>query len=196
MKTVRILGTSRNLGVMPRTPAGTDVWVANSRRSYNKLLPRVISEGEWTRWFNLHSRAHMDETYPRDVAWWKQLDGSKPFYHQRLQVDLPGSKVFPRDAIQAFFPESPRYFSCSICWMLALAIMEGFERVEFWGVRLSDHKNTPTYAFERPCFFYWVEKARSRGITVIYPDEVGAGEPGDPATYTGPLYGFETKPEL
>jgi hypothetical protein len=205
MKTVRILGSANNLGEMPRTPTVPDsdghiveVWAVNDKSAISKHLSRIEEEGEWTRWFNLHSRQHMDASYPRDIAFRKQQDGSKPFYTQLFQPDLPGSIEFPRKQIQAAFPEAANYFSCSICWLIALAILEGFERIEFWGVRLSDRKKTKTYHFERPCFFYWVQKARDHGIDVWYQKEVEEipFEPGDPTTYDGPLYGYDTKSEV
>ena len=77
--------------------------------------------------------------------------------------------------------------------------MEGFERIELWGFALRDkpHKPHNCYKFERPCFFYWVKQARDRGIEVTYQKEVEKipFEPGDPATYDGPLYGYSTTPD-
>jgi hypothetical protein len=90
--------------------------------------------------------------------------------------------------LQVYFGH--RYFTFSAAWLIAFAIYEGFKRIELWGFMLSQRK--PLYARERPCFFYWVEEARRRGIEVVYPAEVGEGEAGDPFEYTGPLYGYET----
>ena len=90
-----------------------------------------------------------------------------------------------------------RYFTCTVTWLIALAIMEDFDRIELWGFQLVD-KRSGNHAFERPAFFYWVDQARKRGIEVTYQREIDAIPfvVGDPATYSGPLYGYETKPEL
>jgi hypothetical protein len=198
MATVRILGLAPNIQDMPPFQPGVEVWACNNPYTYRKLLPSLIKEDHWTRWFNLHSRMHMQETYPAGYFWYTQQ--SKPIYTQRHQPDIPGCITFPGKAIQEAFPlpdgTPTRYFTCSVCWLIAFAILEGFTHIELWGFELRD-KRAGRHAFERPCFFYWVQQARDRGIDVMFPPEVAAlpFEPGDPTTYTGPLYGYETKPE-
>lgn len=74
---------------------------------------------------------------------------------------------------------------------------EGFQRIEYWGFRLNATK--PAYTWERPCFFYWVKRARDAGVEVFIPpelDQTKDTEPGDPEKYKGPLYGYETRPEV
>lgn len=180
---------------MPPAPPGTEVWLANWHKAYNQRLPRVLNE--WTRYFNLHSRQHMNVTYPSGVEWYQSHDGSRPIYFQKHQPDIPGSTVFPRQDLKAFFGHE--YFTFSGAWMIALAIFLGFERIELWGFELRDKpdRGHECYKFERPCFFYWVEEARRRGIEVTYQPEVDQWpfEPGDPLTYAGPVYGYDTKPE-
>lgn len=202
MKTVKILGTAPNLAdTYYDTPVkgdGIEVWAANERRGILKRCSSVIYQDEWTRWFNLHSRAHMDVAYPPTVAWYKLVD--RPVYLQLKNPDIPASVEFPRKQIQNFFAingEPNRYFTCSVCWLIAFAIMEGFEKIELHGFMLSDRKPNDAYLFERPCFFYWVQEARNRGIEVWYPEAVEQLPfiPGDPSEYTGPLYGYDTKPD-
>ena|SRR3990167_2402419 len=199
-KTVRILGMSTNLGEMPPSPKGVEVWPSNDPRGYRIRHPRVLVTDEWTRWFNLHSRSHMQVTYPAGLDWYKCLDGSRPIYTQKFWSDIPGCTEFPRQLIQETFATSKgpnRYFTCSVCWLVAFAILEGFERIELWGFQLSYRKPNEAYKFERPCFFYWVQEARNRGIEVWYQKEIESlpYEPGDAESYEGTLYGFETKPE-
>ena len=125
-------------------------------------------------------------------------------YFQKPQPDVPCSVAFPRTVIQAAFATAKgpnRYFTCSVCWMIALAILEGFERIELWGFELRDTKPGSVFAFERPCFAYWVQQARERGVDVFYQEAItrlyehGKMVPGDPDAYTGLLYGYATKPE-
>lgn len=196
-RTVRILGTAPNLDQMPPTSGGIELWPSNDPRTYRKYGNHPDILDNWTRWFNLHSRHHMEITYPRGFKWYLAQDGTKPFYTQKFWPDIPGCTVFPRDLIQEAFPTSPNYFTCSVCWLIALAIVEGFERVELWGFLLKDFKRGEFYSYERPCFFYWVQQAKDRGIEVILQKEIQELPfiMGDPATYVGPLYGYETKPE-
>lgn len=196
MKTVRILGMAPNLRNTPPSPSGIEVWLCNNPKGYNQNLRCVLVE--WTRYFNLHSRRHMKSKYPANGYRYYQEEGAKGrlIVLQEAQPDIPGSIAFPRETLQEFFKTSDkpqRYFTCSVAWFIALAIYEGFERIELWGFELRPTK--ALYYIERPCFFYWVERARRFGVHVILPPELDTtkdAEPGDPNAYEGPLYGFET----
>lgn len=199
MKTALILGTAQNLREIPQTlPHGTEVWMANADRNYQLRCPRTL--GMWTRWFNLHSKEWMNSVYPASYQYLQLKADGRPVYFQKVQADCPTSITFPRSQIQQRFATSDgpnRYFTCTACWLIALAIFEGFERIELWGFGLSAGK----YAPERPCVAYWIAHARSMGIEVFYQEILaqlyadGLMVPGNPDTYDGPLYGFETKPE-
>lgn len=200
MKTVRIYGMASNLAEAPPVDpsAGIEVWACNDPlRAYNKYRPHTREE--FTRWVNVHSKRHMltepakaggmtARPYPRGYVWYGQQ--TKPIYLQEVQADVPASQRFPKDEIIAFFGH--RYFTFSGAWMIAWAIVEGFKRIELYGFQLSKRK--PLYAIERPCFAYWIEEARRRGVEIVYPGIIGSieGEAGDPSTYDGPLYGYET----
>lgn len=187
MKTVRIYGMAPNLVEAPPVPMSTDVWCCNNpRRAYRKYRPQALQE--WTRWFNLHSLRHMQTAYPRGYAWFAEQATGKPIMLQASQPDVPDSQAFPRDAVMAHF--GTRYFTFTGAWQIALALYEHFERIELYGFRMSTRK--PMYARERPCFFHWVNVARALGCDLRYPADVGTGDAGDAAAYTGPLYGYET----
>lgn len=198
-KTVYICGTARNLALMPEPKPGIEVWASNCARGTIMRNARIIEKSEWTRWFNIHSTKHMRETYPKWHDWYKQQ--VKPIYLRDVDPQIPASVRFPREEVQNYFggPQmgSPgRYFTFTAAWLTGLAIMEGFERIEYHGFALRDKpaRTHDCYRFERPCFWYWVKQARDRGIEVTYPKEVHAipFKPGDPVTYTGLLYGYET----
>lgn len=155
---------------------------------------------EWTRWFNFHSKQHMLGTYPSAYSYYQTKAEGRPIYLLKTQPDVATSVAFPREKVQAAFATAKgpnRYFTCTVCWLIAFAILEGFERIELWGFELRDTKPGSTFRWERPCFFYWVKQARDRGVEVVYQEAVQRlpFEPGDPDTYDGLLYGYETKPE-
>lgn len=204
MKTVRILGTARNSRALPADlPPDCELWLANNPTTIKVRCPRAL--GMWTRWFNLHSRKHMEGTYPAGFHMYKTAANGRPIYLLKAQPDIPTSVAFPREQIQEFFKtpsgKPNRYFTCSVCWLIAFAVMEGFERIELWGFELRDTKPGQAYAHERPCVAYWIDQAHTRGVQIAYQDELrklyeaGKMVPGDPDTYTGPLYGYSTKPE-
>lgn len=201
LKTVRICGTAQNARELPpHSETGVEVWVANNPTVILLRCPQAMKI--WTRWFNLHSKSHIISTYPS--GWHYYRTSGRPIYLQKIDTDTPTSIAFPREAIQNTFATKRgpnRYFTCSVCWMLALAIYEGFERIELWGFELRDTKPNSAFAWERPCFAYWVKQAQDHNIKVIWQPAIeklyqdGKLIPGDPDTYDGPLYGYSTKPE-
>ena len=161
------------------------------------MLRRPRSMDEWTRWFNLHSRAHILGTYPSGYHYYQTKAAGRPIYLLKAQPDIPTSIAFPYERIQKAFPAAKRYFTCTVCWLIAFAVVEGFKHIELWGFELRDTKPGSAFALERPCFFYWIKQARERGVEVVYQEAIKTlpFELGDPDTYDGPLYGYDTRPE-
>lgn len=190
-KVVQILGVAPNLMDTPMVE-GVERWCSGRPRSYRIKGPKGILE-TYTRWFNVHTIRHIKARYLPGFEWYKLQE--KPIYLQEAQPDVPSSITFPREEIQQYFAidgKPNKFFTCSVSWQLAFAIKEGFERIELWGFMLSrEHQ----YNWERPCFFYWIEQAKARGIDVYLPPDVEVTEPGDPKTYEGPLYGYEPHTE-
>lgn len=204
-RTVRIYGTSRNLREAPPCPErDVEVWCSNGPTTIGLRLKRSVDD-EWTRFFNLHSKAHITGTYPSGWYYYQNKAHGRPIYLQKADPEVATSIAFPRKEVQQFFATSNkpmRYFTCSVCWLIALAIYEGFERIELWGFELRDTKPNSAYAYERPCVAYWIKQALDREIDVFYQDALaklyadGKMIPGDPDAYDGKLYGFSTKPEV
>ncbi len=196
-------GTARNLRYAPPPEPGVEIWCANGPRTVSARLKRDVT-GEWTRWFNLHSKAHILGTYPVGWHFYQHLAAGRPVYMLKRHEDIPTSVAFPGTTVQqalAVNGKPIRYFTCSVCWLIAFAIYEGFQRIELWGFELRDTKPGSAFEWERPCFAYWVQRARDSGIEVTYQAEIaklyedGKMVPGDPTTYDGKLYGYSTKPE-
>lgn len=185
MKTVQILGTAPNLPATPPLSLGVERWACNSPLGYTRKWSAGKLLHTYSRWFNMHSRWHMERTYPDWLNWYKQQ--TKPIVMQRTWADIPASVAFPKDVLMEHF--GTRYFTNSASWFIALAIYEGFERIELGGFQL---RRNQQYDFERPCFFYWAEEAQRRGIEVWLPPDLEISPGGNPASYTGPLYGYET----
>ena len=60
-----------------------------------------------------------------------------------------------------------RYFPNSIAFMIALAIYEGFERIELYGI---DHGGTTEYVMAKSAVEHWIGRAIGMGIEVFVPD--------------------------
>ena len=190
-KTVRIYGLANGVEKAP-VADGIEVWCINSPRSMR--IQRFAALREWTRWFNLHTLHHIRLRDARGYAYLQRKDGRRPVYLQEVDPTIPGSIPFPVEAVLAF--AGHRFFTCTGVWLIALAMIEGFTRIEIYGYRLEP---TGEHAYQRPGFLYWVQRARAAGIEVVIPKGCighpkGDGTetaPGNPLTYTGPLYGYE-----
>jgi hypothetical protein len=71
------------------------------------------------------------------------------------------------------------YFSNAICYMIAFALFEGVDRLNFYGVvHLRTHKE---YATQKPAVDYWIGRAEQMGVKCyIHGDysEIGRTEDG------------------
>lgn len=68
---------------------------------------------------------------------------------------------YPLDKVVEKF--GSRYFTSSIAYMLALAIMKKPKEINLWGI---DMEAGTEYVHQRPCVLYWIGQAEARGITV------------------------------
>lgn len=132
----------------------------------------------WTRWFNLHSKAHILGRYPEGFKWYQAQDGSKPIYlRDGPDPTIAGSRLFPRDQIQRHFEGLSgleTFFTCSATWLMALAILEGFTKIELYG-----HAEVNKIGMA-----YWIGRARQAGIEVLIPPTLDLCVPQ--------LYGYQS----
>jgi len=150
-------------------------------------IPRV------DRWFEMHSVQQMKRFrgdrkrkmwYPE---YWKFLGRLKcPVYMIRRHADIPRSVSYPLDdAIRRF----GRCFTSSVSYAIALAMMEGCDRLGLWGVDLSDKEE---YVYQRPTVEYLLGVAKKNGIAVHLPEETTLRVPDDPKpVHTKVLYGYD-----
>lgn len=150
-------------------------------------IPRV------DRWFEMHSVEQMKRFrgdrkrkmwYPE---YWQFLGRLKcPVYMIRQHAQIPRSVPYPlHEAIRRF----GRCFTSSVSYAIALAIMEGCDRLGLWGVDLSDKEE---YVYQRPTVQYLLGVAKKRGIAVCLPKGSTLQIPSDPEpVHTRVLYGYD-----
>lgn len=118
-----------------------------------------------TRWFQIHHRTSYNHAV-RDHNHHQRLAELKcPVYMQVKEPDIPNSVALPKDEVLQKFGD---YFTNSISWMLALAIMEGFEKIAIFGV---DMAQDTEYAEQRPSCEWLIGWARGAGIDVHIPQQ-------------------------
>lgn len=161
-----MLGAGWTWGVVPPLDPDAETWGTNNVMwaRYSGVVPR------WDRWFDLHPTAHIQARRPEAYRWYTEQDGTRPIYQWAVNPEIPGSRAYPKDAILQTFSEHghvERDFWGSISWMLALAIAEGYERIElFWFALMND-----TYTKQVPSTRYWIGQARGRGVQVVIHGE-------------------------
>lgn len=139
---------------------GSEVW------GLNQLYQCYQDNLAWARWFEMHDLDFLSKWNPDYVEWLKaQTRG--PIYMQRRVDEIPMSRAFPRDAVNAAlyrrFKTPPDYFTSSFSYMLALAIWERFEDVGIYGVNFVQDGEAD---YERPGLEYLIGVAQGAGIRV------------------------------
>lgn len=76
-------------------------------------------------------------------------------------------QVFPFEEARRLFGST--YLTSSTAYMIALALLSGYEHIELYGVDMAvdDHE----YFRQRPCLEAWVGFAKGRGVNVVIPPE-------------------------
>lgn len=181
--TIQIIGTGPQAHMVP-PETGAERWGMNNPWVYRARCPQLLKT--WTRWFNVHSTAHITKAYPLGYAWYQKQDGSRPIYlRDGPDESIAGSQRFPGPELQRHFAlsatEDEQFFDCSLAWLMAFAVREYQQpRIELWGFGFQQE-----YFFERDAAHYWTGRARQAGCEVILPPEVNIAR----ATR---LYGYET----
>jgi hypothetical protein len=126
-------------------------------------------------WFELHPFDDPTMT-PDYVAFMAQLD--KPVYLIEPHVQITQGILYPRDLAEREFGQ--HFFTSSLSWMFALALMQSPQEIGLWGVDMSADTE---YGLQRPgChFFAWV--ASQRGVKVTVPPQSDLMRPPAPYGY-------------
>jgi hypothetical protein len=140
---------------------------------------------DWDRWFDVHPVQPTDyhkgilAKRPEAWEWYTRQRSGRPIYLLEPHPDVPDSVAFPRAEVQAFFDTSQ--FTVSVDWLIALALMEGFQRIVLNGIGT---RMEPTYQYAHKGILYWIGFARGRGVEVLIEG---------PSCYAEPekVYGYE-----
>jgi hypothetical protein len=183
-KTVAIVGSARSSG--PWAPFGEEeieVWCANELHGY----PWVDVEGA-TRWFQLHPKKSFTQKHDFDHWEWLQEKHDFPIYMQQVFDDVPSSIKYPLREIQNELigeiyrgeEKIEKLFSSTMCYQIALALWEGFSRIELFGIELIMDGE---YAFQREAMAFWIGKIDGMCVEMWMPENC--------ALLVQPLYAYE-----
>ena len=162
---VAICGTAETLSMAPFEDDSFDIWGCATCVGHEPFKRATML-------FEMHKRDR----------WIKRLENINklgvPVMMQDRFKDVPTAIEYP---IKAITEKLGRYFTNSISYMVALAIMQDYDHIALFGVHFATN---PEYEFERPNLEYYLGLARGLGIDVYVPKEADI-------LYSSRLYGYD-----
>ena len=119
-------------------------------------------------------------------SWLQEIHG-KPIYMLNVHEEAPDSVEYPLAQITDKFFKNVRkgdaklkYFTSTMPYMSALALYEGFDRIEIYGM---DMTGPDEYVRQKPCGEYWLGMIMGAGKELYLPP--------NNQLLTGGLYGYQ-----
>lgn len=169
---VAIVGGGPTRRRAPYEDESWDIWAFSSRAW---RYPRI------TRWFEIHamtdlrqqlaSRKRGRRRFRTYMQFLRRLDC--PVYMMREHPRIPNSVRFPKDEL---VEEFGRCFTSTAAYLIALAIVEGYEEIGLWGIDVRRKE----YRRQRPALRYLLSLARQQGIEIYVPRRSALRIPEEP----------------
>jgi hypothetical protein len=183
-KTVALVGLApTSCSLAPFDDEEVEIWGLNEAHAFSWFTRA-------TRWFQIHN----SESWKRYIAkrdvrghfqWLKKNPWDIPIYMQYHQDIIPKSIGFPlHEILDIVFPlfrrgdSKVKYFTSTFAYMMGIAVLEDFKRVEVYGFEMADDIE---YVKQKACAEFWIGFAMGRGIEIYTP-------PGNQILYSA-LYG-------
>ena len=175
---VAIVGFAPHNTLTPFADPEWEIWGINR-------LHVQMPNGRFDRWFELHDLDdYKDANGVEDASHFGFLRAFPEVFVRPIDVgthDLPNAKPFPLDALLREFTP---YFTNTISYLVALAILMGYEEIGLWGVDMAqDQMLQMEFGEQRPSVEYFLGIAAGREIKVTIPD-------GADLLVAAYLYGF------
>lgn len=180
-KTVAMLGAGFTTGQW--VPFGeVDIWTLNELHDLSWMQEESVSG-----WYQIHPKWSFTKEHKSNHWEWLQKKHPFPIYMQHVYDDVPCSVMFPLRDIQNGLVNIVRgelpirkLFSSTFCYAMALALFQGYERIELYGIQLMLEGE---YHWQREMMSFWLGKADGMGVEVWLPKQS--------SLLTAPLYGYE-----
>lgn len=156
-----------------------DLWGMNA-------LHRQAGERNWSRWYQLHDIELGHGKHDFEHLGWLRAQKHIPIFMWEEHIEkyeIPNAVPYPKQEILDYFGTD--YFTNTVSWMIAHAIMDGYSTVEVYGVDMAqDALSNAEYSWQRPSCEFFLGWARGAGINIFLP-------PGSDLLKTPFLYGAE-----
>lgn len=186
MKKLAIIGSyPEGRDLIPWTDEATEIWAFNE----------APQKTWWVRWdvcFQLHRpdvyTSHenfVSKTIGADHWDWLQTDHGpdKIIYMQTADARVPNAREYPLDGVLSLIPY--RYLRSSIAMALGLAIYQGYQDIDLYGINLVSNTE---YGYQANNMCYWIGFAQGRGVNLTmrcWLDE-----------FNQKIYGYEGETQL
>lgn len=191
VKRVAIVGCSDSKVTAPYDDPTWEIWAMNNAFAHT---------ARQTAWFEIHPIKYANGKYfrrkllrPGVFQWVNEFRGQGmndymkslaelncKVYMQQHWDCIPNSVAYPLEEITKKFG---RYFTNSVSYMIALAILQGYKEIGCWGV---DMATGSEYGPQRPSCEFFLGIAAGLGIKITIPDTADLLK-------TKFLYGFEER---
>ena len=188
MKTVAIVGSHpRTRNRAPFADKSIDIWVFNSAPTSDWCM-------RCTAVFEMHGpEEYTSPMVENSQYWaWMQKQTNVPVYMRQFDPRIPRSESFPlAEVVEKYLSkftrggEAIQYFTSSPCYALALAILQGYERIELWGIEMETNTE---YLYQRDGLGLWIGIALAHGIEVVLPEQS--------FIFSSPRYGYDDRQEV
>lgn len=176
-KTVVLVGHApSSVGLVPwDNPEIDEFWGLNAAHCYPWM-----KRGD--RYFQLHSMNYLQKLSGQsdlDRQHWKWLTEPHPFpiYMQKHFDECPASVEYPIKEVRKRFGD---FYTSTFAYMAALAILEGFERIEAYGFEMASDTE---YFYQRDSTEYFIGLILGMGIEFYLPENC--------SLLKGDVYAFE-----
>jgi hypothetical protein len=182
LDTVAIVGSAwTTRGWAPYGEKGVEVWCFNEMHGQTGV-------GKADRWFQLHPKSEFTKAHRFNHKEWLESEHDFVIYMQRQYDGIPDSNRYPLSEIQDKLltrmwkgeEQIKKVFGSSMAYAVALALYEGFERIELFGIEMALEGE---WAFQRESMAFWVGLAAGMGVEIWMPEEC--------KLFYMPLYAYE-----
>jgi hypothetical protein len=180
-KTVAIVGKSpTSCSLAPYREKDVEIWTLTNAHKFPWMK-------RWDSLFEMHTENVIAQQYPDQIPWLLEKH-DKPIYMQFKHDAIQGSVEYPfRDICDTFFKDAyhgavrVKYFTSTFAYMIALALYEGFERIECYGFEM---QFDDIYGYQRKNAEFWMGLAIGKGVDFYLPQNC--------PILQAKLYGYET----
>ena len=159
-KKIAIVGTAEDsIKLAPYNDPEWQIWTLNNA-AVTKSIPR------WNVMFQMHHGDFVADGFSADHEWLKANRQGVVFMCADMCNGYSSAYPYPLNEVIGVFES--RYFTNTISWMIALAILTQPEEIGIWGVNM-DHFTE--YSAQRASCEFWCGIAQGRGIKVSVAEQ-------------------------